>query len=255
MSGGHAHQLYRPGSSVVHRLAPQCKLAAVVTFVLVVVATPARQYWAFGCYAVLLATVAALARIPAPVVVRRMAVEVPFVLFAVLLPVISSGPRVDVLGVSLSQSGLVGAWTVLAKGTLGVVASILLAATTDARDLLRGLQQLRMPSLMVQIMTFMLRYSEVIAAEMHRMRVARESRAFQGRDIRQLRTVTASAGALFIRSYERGERVHLAMLSRGYTGSLPVVDDARAAASSWLTAAVLPAAAAAVAMSAWVVQR
>ena len=55
------------------------------------------------------------------------------------------------------------------------------------------------------------------------MRIARESRGFEARDVRHCRCSRRSAGALFIRSYERGERVHLAMLSRGYAGSMPVI--------------------------------
>ena len=252
MSGGHSHHhLYRPGDTVVHRLAPQCKLVAVLAFVLIVVSTPRTSFWAFGVYACLLAAVAALARIPFGVIVRRMTVEVPFVAFAVLLPFISRGDRVEVLGVALSESGLLGAWNILVKGTLGVVASILLAATTEPRSLLLGLERLHMPQLMVQIMQFMFRYAEVIGAEMHRMRIARESRGFQGRNLRHIRVVAQSAGALFIRSYERGERVHLAMLSRGYAGTMPAIIDVRASGSAWATAAVLPALALAVAVGAW----
>jgi len=180
--------------------------------------------WAFAGHALLLAGVAALARVPAGTILRRMVVEVPFVLFAVLMPFVSRGERTEVLGVSVSVTGLWAAWNLLAKATLGVVTSILLAATTDLRDLLLGLERLRMPSLIVQIMSFMVRYGDVVSDEMRRMRIARESRGFEGRDLRHLPVVARSAGALFVRSYERGERVHLAMLSRGYDGSLPRTD-------------------------------
>ena len=173
---------------------------------------------------------------------------------AVLLPFISRGPRVDVLGVAVSESGLLGAWNILAKASLGVIASILLAATTEPRTLLLGIERLHMPQLMVQIMQFMFRYTDVIGSEMNRMRIARESRAFQARDIRQLRVVAQSAGALFIRSYERGERVHLAMLSRGYDGTMPAVIDVRASRSSWAAAAVLPGMGLLIAASAWITQ-
>lgn len=256
MSSGHgpAHGLYRPGGTVVHRLPPHTKLVAVLTFVLLVVATPREAFWAFGLYAGLLAAVAALSRVPALVVLRRMVVEVPFVLFAVLLPFIATGPQVQVLGLGLSEEGLLGAWNILAKGTLGVVAAILLAATTPARSLLLGVERLRMPPLMVQIMSFMFRYADVVGAEMTRMKVARESRAFQGRDLRHVKVVAQSAGALFIRSYERGERVHLAMLSRGYTGTMPDVHDVRADRAQWTTAATLPLLALAVAVAAWAVR-
>jgi len=242
VSAGHSHSpLYRPGNSPVHRLAPQCKLVAVLAFILIVVTTPPTSFWAFGGYAALLAAVALIARVPFRSVAARMVVEVPFVAFAALLPFISRGARVDVLGISVSESGMLGAWNILAKASLGVIASVLLAATTEPRTLLLGIERLHMPAQMVQIMQFMFRYTDVIGSEMARMRIARESRAFEARDVRQLKVVAQSAGALFIRSYERGERVHLAMLSRGYNGTMPAVIDVRASRSSWGWAAVLPA--------------
>jgi len=173
-----------------------------------------------------------------------MLVETPFVLFALAMPFLTPGDRIEVLGLPLSVAGLWGAWNVLAKATLGVVTSILLAATTDLRMLLLGLERLRMPALLVQIMTFMVRYSDVVTDELHRMRIARAARGFVARDLRALPVLARSAGALFIRSYERGERVHLAMLSRGYTGQLPQVTDISAPASQWATALALPALAA-----------
>jgi cobalt/nickel transport system permease protein len=180
-----------------------------------------------------------------------MVVEVPFVVFALLLPFVALGPEVEVLGVSVSQDGLLAAWNILAKGTLGVVASIVLAATTDARALLVGLQRLHLPPTLVEIASFMVRYGDVVAGDMRRMRVARESRGFEARHLGHLRVVATSAGALFIRSYERGERVHLAMLSRGYTGRMPVFDQAAVTARQWLTAAVVPLGALVVATLAW----
>lgn len=255
MGGGSHHLLYRHGDTLVHRLPPQCKLLAVLSFVLIVVSTPATHFWAFAAYACALAGVALVSHVPFRVVVRRMVVETPFVAFAVLLPFVSHGERTSILGVAMSESGLLDAWNLLAKATLGVVASILLAATTEPRTLLLGLERLRLPQLMVQIMQFMFRYADVIGSEMHRMRIARDSRAFQARDVRQLRVVAQSAGALFIRSYERGERVHLAMLSRGYDGSTPRSHDARAGVASWAAASVLPGLALAIATASWMVAR
>ncbi|MFI0814859.1 cobalt ECF transporter T component CbiQ [Streptomyces sp. NPDC021098] len=251
MGAGHAHTLYRAGRSPVHTLPPHCKIAAVFCFVLIVVATPREAVWAFGLYAVLLAAVAATARIPAGFLLKRLLIEIPFVAFAVLMPFVAEGARVDVLGLSLSQSGLWGAWNILAKGTLGVAASVVLASTTELRALLLGLQRLRMPPLLVQIASFMIRYGDVITDEMRRMRIARRSRGFEARGVRQWGVLAKSAGALFIRSYERGERVHLAMLSRGYTGTMPVIDEVTASRAQWRYAAALPLTALAVCLTGW----
>jgi cobalt/nickel transport system permease protein len=246
LGAGHHHQLYRQGDTLVHRLPPQCKLLAVAAFAIVVVATPRERFWAFGGYLLLLVTVAVVAKVPPGFVLRRMVVELPFVLFAFAIPVIGLGERITIWGVSLSVDGLWASWNILAKATLGVIASILLAATTEPRGMLLGAQRLRMPQLLVQIATFMLRYLDVVLDSMRRMKVARESRGFRARDIRQAPILAKSAGALFIRSYERGERVHLAMLSRGYTGSMPIYRDISADVRQWFVAGALPVAAAAV---------
>ncbi|MFF2939481.1 cobalt ECF transporter T component CbiQ [Streptomyces niveus] len=251
MGAGHAHKLYRHGHSPVHALPPHCKLAAVLCFVLVVVATPREAVWAFGLYAALLAAVAAVARVPAGFLLRRMLIEVPFVAFAVLMPFVVPGDQVRFLGLSLSVPGLWGAWNVLAKGTLGVAASVLLASTTELRALLLGLERLRLPPMLVQIASFMIRYGDVITDELRRMSVARRSRGFEARGVRHWGVLGKSAGALFIRSYERGERVHLAMMSRGYTGTMPVIDQLSASRAQWTAAAALPLSALAVCLLGW----
>ena len=221
MGAGHGHKLHFHGHSPVHRAPAHLKVLALLGFMLLVVATPGDWLPAYAGYLAVLVAVVAVSRVPATYLIKRMVVEVPFVVFALLMPFIATGARVDVLGVAVSQPGLTAAWTLLVKGTLGVLASLTLAATTEPRDLLAGLERLRVPNLLVQIMGFMVRYLDVVTDEMRRMRVARESRGFTARDVRHWPVIARSAGALFIRSYERGERVHLAMLSRGYTGTLP----------------------------------
>ncbi|OEJ39456.1 cobalt ECF transporter T component CbiQ [Streptomyces agglomeratus] len=251
MGAGHAHKLYRHGHSAVHALPPHCKLVAVFCFVLVVVSTPREAMWAFALYAALLGGVAYAARVPAGYLLKRLLIEVPFVAFAVLMPFVAQGERVEVLGMSLSVSGLWGAWNVIAKGTLGVAASVLLASTTELRSLLLGLQRLRLPPMLVQIASFMIRYGDVITDEMRRMSIARRSRGFEARGVRHWGVLGKTAGALFIRSYERGERVHLAMVSRGYTGTMPVIDEVTATRAQWSYAAALPVSALAVCLLGW----
>ena len=247
--GGGISAMYVPGHSPVHRLEPHTKLVAVLAFALVVVLTPVHEGWApvaYLAFLLLLLGVAAVAGIRPGRIARGLVVEVPFVFFAALLPLISRGPRVDVLGLSLSENGLAAGGSILAKATLSVLAATLLAATTDPRALLRGLDRLRLPSVLVQILTFMIRYADVVGGELRRMRVARESRGFRARHLGALRVLGPAAGSLFIRSYERGERVHLAMLSRGYTGRLPSGPVAAVPARDWATGLTLPLSAAAV---------
>ncbi len=249
MGGGHRHLLGHE-EGPLHRLAPQCKLAATLLFVVAVVATPKEQFWAFGVQAALVAAAAVIGRVPLLGVLRRLVIEVPFLLFAVLLPVVGRSPRVDVLGVSLSEPGLWAAWNIVAKGTLGVAATVVMASTTSIPHILHGLEHLRVPRALVAITAFMIRYGDVVGDEMHRMRIARESRGAPATHLGHARAVAASAGSLFVRSYERGERVYLAMASRGYTGSMPV-RTARSTRTAWLVCLLWPLAAAVVAALAW----
>jgi cobalt/nickel transport system permease protein len=218
MGAGHGHKLHFHGHSPVHRAPAHLKVLALLVFVLVVVATPKDWYPAYAGYLLVLVGVVAVSTVPPSYLLKRMVVEVPFVFFAVLMPFIATGPRTEVLGLTVSEAGLMSAWALLAKGTLGVLASLTLAATTEPHHLLGGLERLRLPHQLVQIMGFMVRYLDVVTDEMRRMRIARESRGFTARNPRHWPVVARSAGALFIRSYERGERVHLAMVARGYTG-------------------------------------
>lgn len=250
MGAGHAQLIYRPGDTPVHRLPPQCKLVAALGFVLIVVATPREHFWAFGAYAAMLAALLTLARLPPAFTLRRMLIEVPFLGFALLLPFLSRGERVWVAGIPLVVEGLLGSWNIVAKGTLGVVTSIVLAATTEPSDLLSGARRLRLPQTLVQIATFMLRYVDVILDEMRRMRIAREARGFHQRGLRQWPALARTAATLFIRSYERGERVYLAMISRGYAGTMPVFREAGATGSQWAVAVAFPSVSLAVAVAA-----
>lgn len=254
MGAGHGHALYLDHASPVHRLPPEVKIVAMVAFTLAVVATPRPAFWAFGGYAVLVAVVAALARVPARWLLTRSLIELPFVLFAVALPVLGRGERVDWLGLSLSVDGLYGGWNIVAKGTLGVLASLLLAGTTTMRDLILGLDRLRCPQILTQIATFMLRYLDVLVGEARRMRVARISRGDDPRFLWQLRGFAAGVGALFLRAFERGERVYLAMVSRGYTGRMPPVWRTAEAASAaeWAIGSAVPVLAAGIAAAALV---
>jgi cobalt/nickel transport system permease protein len=216
VGAGHGHKLHYHEHSVVHRVPARPKILALLGFMLLVVATPADWFAVFAGYLAVLLMVVAASRVPPLYLLRRMTVEVPFLVFAALMPFLATGPRVELLGISVSEPGLLAAWALAAKGTLGVLAGLTLAATTEPREILRGLEQLRLPPQLVQIMAFMIRYLDVVTDEMRRMRIALESRGFSARSPRHWPVIARSAGALFIRSYERGERVHLAMLSRGH---------------------------------------
>jgi len=239
VSGAHAHALHYHGHSPLHHAAPQVKLAALFLFVLAVVLTPPVAVWAFSIYAAILVTLVGVASIPPRFFLTRMSIDLPFVLFAFLLPFVGEGPRVDLGFLSLSSEGLLGAWNILVKATLGAGASVLLAATTEVRDIITGLRKLKVPIVLTAIAAFMIRYLEVIAGEMRRTRIAMTARGYDPSWVAQIRPLATAGGALFIRSYERGERVHQAMLARGFTGDFPDAFDDHSEEIRWWPALAL----------------
>ena len=251
MAGGHVHALYRHGDSALHRLAPHVKIVAAFAFVFAVVATPREAVWAFAGYALVLVGLASLGRLGARFVALRLVVEIPFVIVALLLPFFSGGETTEVLGVALSREGLWDMWNVVAKATLGLLTSVVLAGTTQVTELLRGFQTLRVPGVITSIMAFMIRYLDVVLGELRRMRVAMRSRGYRPRWLGHITPYARSIGQLFIRSYERGERVYLAMASRGYRGTMPAVAADRASAVQWFVVLAIPTSAWITAAAAW----
>jgi len=226
--------LYRHGHSPVHRLAPQVKIVATFGFVVAVVVTPREAMWAFALHAVLVVATLAAARIPFGFAARRLLVLAPFLIAVATLPLL--GPPPD-LAWGLSRSGLWSAWNITAKALLGTLASICLAATTEAPDLVTGLERLRLPRVVTAIMGFTVRYLDVVVDDVARMNVAMRSRGYRPRWLGGVGPFARSVGGLFVRSFERGERVYLAMVSRGYAGQMPATPGAITA--SWLPAVVV----------------
>jgi cobalt/nickel transport system permease protein len=245
VGAGHTHPLYVHEHSRVHHLPSQVKLVAVFAFAVMVATTPRDDVVAFAGLALALAVATRAARVRARFLLVRLAVVTPFLLAALLLPFVASGPRIGVLGMSLAVEGLWGGFGMASRALLGAGASLLLVATTEVPDLLRGLERLRVPPLLTQIASFMIRYLEVVAGEVSRQRRAMTARGFDPRWLWQLGPIASGLGVLFIRSYERGERIHDAMRARGFVGTLPEIGHRHApVASDWAFALALPGAAA-----------
>ena len=240
MGAGHAHALYVHEHSAIHHLAPETKVAAAFGFVVGVAITPREAFLAFAFDGLAVVALAMVARLRWRFVLTRASVITPFLILALLIPFVSSGERIDVFGLAVSREGLWGAWNILAKASLGVTASILLAGTTEIPEILRGLSRLRVPAAFTAIAGFMARYLEVISGELSRMRTAMTARGYDPRWLWQAKPIAASAGSLFIRSYERGERVHSAMVARGYDGVMPDLGHRKATPGEWARVALLP---------------
>lgn len=254
--GAGAHPLYRHDDSAVHSAPAEVKIVCLLVFVLAVVATPREMFWPFAVYAAVIVVVWRLARIPLRWVLPRMLIEAPFLVLAVLLPFAEGGARIDVAGLQLSVSGLWAAWGIVIKGTLGVAAALTVAATTSTTELPAALGRLGVPAVATSVLVLMIRYVDLLAAEAGRMRMARISRGDSPRALHQAGAIARGIGALFLRSYERGERVYVAMLSRGFDGRAPdlavIGAPPRAGAAQWVVALIPAYTAVTVSVLAWV---
>ena len=225
---------------MVHQIPPHIKILAGLLFIVIAVTTDITNWPAFVAYFAIIITITQIAKLPIITVFKRSLIEVPFIFFALLMPFFGTGEVIEIGSISLYVNGLLAGASIVVKGTLGILVAINLSATTTAREILNGLETLKMPTPMVQIASFMLRYVNVVNDEMLRMAVARASRGFEATGIRQWPVLATAAGALFIRSYERGERVHLAMIARGYQGELPRTEKINNSARYWAIGLAVP---------------
>jgi cobalt/nickel transport system permease protein len=224
---------YSDLDSFVHRLDPRTKALVVLAFVLVVMAIPPTAWLAFALSTVLMAGLILLARLPLFYVLKRSAVVVPFVLMvAISLPFFEGGEvagsyNVWLWQVSVTYDGLIVLGNVVVKSWLSALSLILLSATTPFPRLLKGLERLGVPRVMVMILSFMYRYLFVLVDEAMRMGRARESRNLGGGLLWRARTLGNMIGTLFLRSYGRAERVYQAMLARGFDGEMRTLSELR----------------------------
>jgi cobalt/nickel transport system permease protein len=233
----------------MHRLDPRAKLVAGLVVVLGVVLAPPMQPLEFALLTSLLLAAAAIGRLPLGWVLRRSAIVLPVAgAIAVLAPLARAGGSLSVGGIvgAWSGNGWVIAWAIVSKAWVSVLVTVILSGTTPTPQLIRGLEALRVPDVFITLFSFLYRYVDVFRAQLRSMRIALESRAPHMSRVRRWRLYGNLGGNLFVRAYDRGERIHAAMLSRGFDGTLPTPErlafrpaDALVLAVSVLAAAAL----------------
>ncbi|WP_053226094.1 cobalt ECF transporter T component CbiQ [Solirubrobacter soli] len=207
MSGAHLHTGV-VGDSPVHRLDPRAKLLGLLGITVVAVSAPLHAWPVFVACAAAQLSIAIAAHIPARTIVSRTRVVLPLILFVALF-------------IPFSEHGLSTFVNTGSKALIGTTSAVLLGATTSFPDVLHALERLRAPKLLVLIAAFMYRYLFTILDEVQRMRSALAARGYAPRHALQAQAIGRVATALFLRTYERAERVHLAMLARGWRQTMP----------------------------------
>lgn len=221
---------YSDRDSLLHRLDPRVKIICLVGFIILMVLTPPQYFHVFGQYFLVVVALLAISRIPFWFFIKRSLIVIPFVIaIAFFIPFFKEGRTAFILDLwlfklSVSYEGILIFWNVLAKAWLSIMVLILLSATTKFSRLLKGLEKLKFPKVLIMNLSFMYRYLFLITDEAQRMGRARNMRYFGGQFFRQLKVLGNMIGSLFIRSYERAERVYAAMCARGFDGTARTIN-------------------------------
>lgn len=249
----HVHFLdpYQPGDSPIHQLDARLKFVLTLAFILTSALTPVGAWPVYVLLLALILAVEILSELGVGFVLKRAALALPFALAA--LPVIFTLEGAPLFTIPLGPwsltvygAGLERFISIALKSWISVQAAIVLATSTPFPDLLMAMRAVKVPRLLVAIFGLMWRYLFVLADEALRLMRARASRSGQsdqeglktgGSVAWRARVAGGMAGSLFIRAFERSDRIYMAMVSRGYDGEVRAAPLPPFAPLNWLALA------------------
>jgi cobalt/nickel transport system permease protein len=193
--------------SFVHRPHAAAKVMVALALLISISTLTDRTLVICALYFALLIAVTAAAGLPLFAMLLRAAAILPFALTFALVSAIAGEPARAVM--------------LIVRGYLSAFAAVLLMSTTPLPDLIAGLEWLRFPRFLLQVMQFLYRYLTVLMNEARSMQQASLARAGRIR-LLQFRQAAGAAGVLFARSWARAQAIHRAMISRGFDGHMPV---------------------------------
>jgi cobalt/nickel transport system permease protein len=202
----------------LQRLDARLTLTVTLAFVVAVVVTPPGRWAALSAEGLLLAFWAGLSGEAPGTLFRRWLSFSPLVLFLAAMIALSHPQRAE-----LGLAGVAG--SILVKNSMALVMVLVLGSVTPFPRLLGGMRKLGVPPVLVATLHFMYRYVHVLGDEANRMIQARRARTFRRSGQLDWGLLTGLLGILFLRAFERGERVHAAMLARGWDGVFRSLDD------------------------------
>jgi cobalt/nickel transport system permease protein len=204
---------YSALDSPLHILDPRSKLLSFTVLIIAVLCIPMNGGLLFFIYFFITAILMGISQIPLNYIVGRALIILPFIVLASL---------------AAPWKGWFGLWILFVRAILCLVLLILLTNTTRFVELLRSMRKLGCPSILVMNLSFLYRYLFVLTEETMRMKQARDCRRVGRAPFREeLKILSSMLGTLLIRSFERAERMHAAMLSRGFAGEFQVYSPRR----------------------------
>jgi cobalt/nickel transport system permease protein len=208
-----------------HSLAPRTRLLCALLMVFAIALTPNGRWWTWAIYSVGVFGLVWFSRVTKTVLLKRIAVEFAFIATVLLGTLFRDGGSVLWSWgiIRITTEGLTVLSSVTIKALLSLFTLNILTLTTSVPALLNALTALRVPPLLVATLASMYRYISVLIREFQAMKKAAASRNLARNHVWQRFVIGNMMGTLFIRTFERGERVYQAMLARGYQG-VPVVE-------------------------------
>ncbi|MBW2061716.1 MAG: cobalt ECF transporter T component CbiQ [Deltaproteobacteria bacterium] len=216
---------FSSGSSFIHRLDPRVKIVATALFSAVVAA--GDSFIVLGTALGAAVTLIALARLNPKAVGSRLLIVNTFILLLwLILPFSYPGETIFTIGpLRASEEGVSYAAVITIKSNAIILTLIALLATSSVFTLVHALRHLRLPGKLVQLLFFTFRYFHVMHQEYLRLRDAMRIRCFKARtNYHTYRSLAYLVGMLLVRSFDHSERVHQAMILRGYQGKFWLFD-------------------------------
>jgi len=213
--------------SPLHRVDARVKVVCTAALIVAVLAVSIAHNPRLLLLAAIMVLAAIVSGLPIRWLAKRMLILLPFLIIAAaLLPLARpQGPGDSLMisppGITVSEAAVAAYVSVSGKCLLALFATTLLVGTTRSVDLLRAGQALGLPRTVTALMGFAATYLAVLSEEAGRMVTARDSRGKVRGLIRNLRVAGSMMRALMVRTFERGERIALAMVARGYRGRMP----------------------------------
>ena len=232
----HIHFLdpYQPRQSIIHELDPRIKFVLAVAFILTTALTPPGAWPVYILLFSIILSIEILSRLGIRYVLKRAFLAFPFILAALPLIFTVEGTVITSMQIggwtlTITQPGLERFLSIAIKSWISIQAAIVLAASTPFPALLAAMRAVKVPRLLVAIFGLMWRYLFVLADEALRLTRARAARSGHagstgaktgGSVMWRARVTGGMAGNLFIRAFERSDRIYMAMVSRGYDGEV-----------------------------------
>lgn len=208
-----------------HSLAPRTRVLCTLLLVFAIALTPNGRWLTWAIYGAVVLSLILLSQVTLSTLFKRIAVEFAFIGVVILGTLFRDGGTIlwSWGPLKITSVGLTILGSVSCKAILSLLLMNVLTLTTSIPALLNALVALQVPPLLVATLASMYRYINVLIGEFNAMRRAAASRNLMGTNRWQRLVVGNMIGSLFIRTYERGDRVYQAMLARGYQG-IPLVE-------------------------------